>query len=121
MSVATFQGNYVFTKTDSKATGHSPCSEDGSLRLLCQDLAVGRWQENSKQCFYFLSAWPPRNFADLSHRASQRNKKGSFSVSFLSEQLWFDSECFVFVFVLSLRAKNSQHSMVLSSEELENI
>lgn len=38
----------------------------------------------------------------------------------LSERLWFDSECFVFVFVLSLRTENSQHSM-LSSEELENI
>lgn len=82
MSVATLQGIYVFRKTGSKATGLSPGSENGSLRLLCQELADGRSEENSKQCFYYLSYRPPRSFADLSHRASQRNKKGSFSVSF---------------------------------------
>jgi len=50
----------------------------------------------------------------------KETKREAF-LSFLSERLWFDSECFVFVFVLSLRAKNSQYSMALSSEEMENI
>lgn len=75
--------------------------------------------------FLFSVSLPPKNIGDLSHRASQRNKgkRKLVCLSYLSpcEWLLYDRECFVFVFVLGLKVKNSQFSMALSSGELENI
>lgn len=53
----------------------------------------------------------------------QRKKKAFLCLSYpsLSEWLLFDREQFVFMFLLGLRAKNRQYSMVPSSGVLENI
>lgn len=79
-----------------------------------------------KKYFYFLSHWPPKNFGDLSYKAPPRNKEKRklFCVFLIRASLssfCLTRDCFVYVFVLGLRAKNSQYWMARSSVELGDI
>lgn len=119
----------LFTKTGGKATGHSPHCTQRVLKSLCAETWPIRGGKKTKQYFFFvfvfvfcLKGLLKILEIFLTELLKETKKKESFCVFFIGAHLsgFCLTECFVSVFVLGLKAENSQYSMALSSGELEN-